>query len=217
MPQADSGELGVTPPRVRTRMPGTQRRQQLIEIARAMFAERGYDATSIEEIASRAQVSKPVVYEHFGGKEGLYAVIVDRELSYLLEAITSSLAQNRSRTRVEGVTLAVLSYIEARPDGFLILVRDQPVGAAEGSYSSLLNDAINQISHLLTGDFERRGLDPEYAPLYAQALTGLVATTATWWLDVREPSKEVVAAHLVNLIWNGLTHLEVNPGLSEAD
>ncbi|MBF6150494.1 TetR/AcrR family transcriptional regulator, partial [Nocardia nova] len=50
-------------------MTGTQRRQQLIEIGRALFAERGYDATSIEEIAQRAQVSKPVVYEHFGGKE----------------------------------------------------------------------------------------------------------------------------------------------------
>ncbi|MFD6450333.1 TetR/AcrR family transcriptional regulator, partial [Nocardia sp. NPDC060220] len=57
----------------RPRMTGTQRRQQLIEIGRALFAERGYDATSIEEIAQRAQVSKPVVYEHFGGKEGLYA------------------------------------------------------------------------------------------------------------------------------------------------
>ncbi len=59
----------------RIRMTGTQRRQQLIEIGRALFAERGgYEATSIEEIAQRANVSKPVVYEHFGGKEGgLYA------------------------------------------------------------------------------------------------------------------------------------------------
>lgn len=77
----------------RIRMTGTQRRQQLIEIGRALFAERGYEATSIEEIAQRANVSKPVVYEHFGGKEGLYAVVVDREMSRLLEMITSSLSQ----------------------------------------------------------------------------------------------------------------------------
>ena len=62
-------------------MTGTERRQQLIEIAKSLFAERGYEATSIEEIAQRAMVSKPVVYEHFGGKEGLYAVVVDREMS----------------------------------------------------------------------------------------------------------------------------------------
>jgi len=194
-------------------MTGTQRREQLIEIGRTVFAERGYEAASIEEIAARAQVSKPVVYEHFGGKEGLYAVVVDREMSKLLEMITSSLTQNRSRIRVERVALALLTYVEERTDGFRILVRDSPVAAAEGTYSSLLNEAVRQVGHILAGDFARRGLDPELAPLYAQALVGMVATTATWWLDERTPSKEVVAAHLVNLCWNGLTNLEADPQL----
>jgi AcrR family transcriptional regulator len=60
-------------------MTGSERRHQLIDVARSLFAERGYDGTAIEEIAARAHVSKPVVYEHFGGKEGLYAVLVDRD------------------------------------------------------------------------------------------------------------------------------------------
>lgn len=196
-------------------MTGTQRREQLIEIGRTLFAERGYEAASIEEIAARAQVSKPVVYEHFGGKEGLYAVVVDREMSKLLEMITSSLTQNRSRIRVERVALALLTYVEERTDGFRILVRDSPVAAPEGTYSSLLNEAVRQVGHILAGDFARRGFDPELAPLYAQALVGMVATTATWWLDDRTPSKEVVAAHLVNLCWNGLTNLEANPQLGQ--
>ncbi|MBM4482299.1 TetR family transcriptional regulator [Rhodococcus hoagii] len=199
----------------RTRMTGTQRREQLIEIGRALFAERGYEAASIEEIAARANVSKPVVYEHFGGKEGLYAVVVDREMSTLLEMITSSLTQNRSRIRVERVALALLTYVEERTDGFRILVRDSPVTADDGTYSSLLNEAVRQVGHILAGDFARRGLDPDLAPLYAQALVGMVATTATWWLDDRTPSKEVVAAHLVNLCWNGLTNLEADPQLGQ--
>lgn len=203
------------PPKVsRPRMTGTQRRQQLIEIGRALFAERGYDATSIEEIAQRAQVSKPVVYEHFGGKEGLYAVVVDREMSMLLDMITSSLTQNRSRIRLEQVALALLTYIEERTDGFRILVRDQPAATAEGRYSSLLNEATNQVAHILAGDFERRGFDTSLTGLYAQALVGMVSTAATWWLDERKPSKEVVASHLVNLCWNGLSHLEADPQLS---
>ncbi len=206
-----SGESHRVP---RLRMTGTQRRQQLIEIGRALFAERGYDATSIEEIAQRAQVSKPVVYEHFGGKEGLYAVVVDREMSMLLDMITSSLTQNRSRIRLEQVALALLTYIEERTDGFRILVRDQPAAAAEGRYSSLLNEATNQVAHILATDFERRGFDTSLSTLYAQALVGQVATAATWWLDERTPSKEVVAAHLVNLCWNGLSHLEADPQLS---
>ncbi|MFD6894999.1 TetR/AcrR family transcriptional regulator [Rhodococcus sp. NPDC060086] len=194
-------------------MTGTQRREQLIEIGRALFAERGYEGASIEEIAQRAQVSKPVVYEHFGGKEGLYAVVVDREMTILMSMVTESLTRNRSRVRVERAALALLTYVEERTDGFRILVRDSPMAAEEGTYSSLLNEAMRQVGQLLAGDFSRRGLNPELAPLYAQALVGMVATTATWWLDERTPSKEVVAAHLVNLCWNGLTRLEADPAL----
>jgi AcrR family transcriptional regulator len=204
----------TTPERAtRIRMTGTQRREQLIEIARTLFAERGYEASSIEEIAQRAAVSKPVVYEHFGGKEGLYAVVVDREMSTLLAMITDSLTGHRSRVRVEAVALALLTYVEERSDGFRILVRDSPVAAPDGTYSSLLNDAVGQVGHILAGDFERRGLNPQLSPLYAQALVGMVSMTAQWWLDDRTPPKEVVAAHVVNLCWNGLTNLEADPQL----
>ena len=194
-------------------MTGSERRHQLINIARSLFAERGYEGTSIEEVAHRAGVSKPVVYEHFGGKEGLYAVVVDREMSALLDGITSSLTNNRYRPRVERVVLALLTYVEERTDGFRLLLRDSPASISSGTYSSLINDAVNQVASILAGDFTRRGLDPELAPLYAQALVGSVTMTAQWWVEAREPSKEVVAAHLVNMMWNGLTNLEVDPQL----
>src|SRR5262249_16613500 len=63
-------------PRRRRRLTAAARRAQLIEIGRTVFAERGYAATSVEEIAARAKVSKPIVYEHFRGKDGLYAVVL---------------------------------------------------------------------------------------------------------------------------------------------
>lgn len=204
---------GHQPKPPRARMTGSERRHQLINIARSLFAERGYEATSIEEIAQRAGVSKPVVYEHFGGKEGLYAVVVDREMSALLDGITSSLTNNRYRPRVEHVVLALLTYVEERTDGFRLLLRDSPASVSSGTYSSLINDAVSQVASILAGDFTRRGLDPELAPLYAQALVGSVTLTAQWWLDAREPKKEVVAAHLVNMMWNGLTNLEIDPQL----
>lgn len=75
----------------RTRMSGVARREQLVAVGRSLFAEKGFDATSVEEIAARAKVSKPVVYEHFGGKEGLYAVVVDREVQSLIASLHSSL------------------------------------------------------------------------------------------------------------------------------
>jgi len=141
-------------------MTGAERRHQLIDVARSLFAERGYEGTSIEEIAQRANVSKPVVYEHFGGKEGLYAVVVDREMSALLDGITSSLTRmtnNRSRLRIERVALALLTYVDERTDGFRILTRDSPVGITSGTYSTLLNEAVNQVSSILAADFAKLG------------------------------------------------------------
>src|SRR4051812_19405655 len=96
----------------RARMTGQQRREQLIEIGRALFAERGFDGASIEEIAQRAHITKPVVYENFGGKEGLYAVVVDREVRELLARITRALDAEHPRAMLEQAALAFLSYIE---------------------------------------------------------------------------------------------------------
>lgn len=196
-------------------MTAPQRRAQLIEVARGLFAERGFEGTSIEEIAQRVSVSKPIVYEHFGGKEGLYAVVVDREMETLLEMVTASLSRNSSLHRIQSVALALLTYMEERTDGFRILMRGE--STSTGGFSSLLNDAISQVEHILAGEFDRRGFDPALAPMYAQALVGMVSVTAQWWLDVREPSKEVVAAHLVNLCWNGLARLNPNPRLISTD
>ncbi len=110
-------------------MTAAERREQLIEIARHLFAERGFDGTAVEEIANRAEVSKPVVYEHFGGKEGLYAVVVDREVTMLLTLMRGALTDGSSRELLEQAALALLGYIEEHPEGFRILVRDSPSAA----------------------------------------------------------------------------------------
>jgi AcrR family transcriptional regulator len=201
------------PNSTRVRMTGKERREQLLDIGRALFAERGFEAASIEEIASRANVSKPVVYEHFGGKEGLYAVVVDREMSHLLDLVTSALTGGHPRELLEQAALALLSYIEDETDGFRILVRDSPVTSTTGNFSSLINDIASQVEHILAGEFKARGFETKLAGLYSQALVGMVALTGQWWLEARKPKKEEVAAHLVNLAWNGLSGLETKPRL----
>ena len=114
-------------------MTGKQRREQLLDVGRKLFAERGFEGTSVEEIAATAEVSKPVVYEHFGGKEGLYAVVVDREIQILLDSVTGALTSDAGpRLMLEQAALALLDYIEASTDGFRILVRDSPVAQATG-------------------------------------------------------------------------------------
>ncbi|MDU0478218.1 TetR/AcrR family transcriptional regulator [Staphylococcus chromogenes] len=201
---------------VRRRMTGEQRREQLISIGRELFAERGFEGASVEEIAARAGVSKPVVYEHFGGKEGIYAAVVERDKKGLEETMVQSLESGRARERIESAVLAVLTYIENNSDGFQILVRDMNQGQ-ERTYSTLLNNIVGQASHILAQSFDRKGYDPELAVLYGQALVGMISMTAQWWLDTREPSKEVVATHIVNLCWNGLARLEQDPQLMQGD
>jgi AcrR family transcriptional regulator len=161
-------------------MSGAERREQLISVARTLFADRGFDGTSVEEIAARAQVSKPVVYEYFGGKEGQYALVVDREVRALLDGIRSSLTSGSERELVEQATLSLLDYIENNTDGFRILARDSSIGSTEGSFATILGDIASQVEHLLTRTFKKQGLDPKTAPLYAQMLVGMVALTGQW-------------------------------------
>jgi len=200
--------------RPRVRMTGKARREQLLDVGRVLFAERGYDGTSVEEVASRAGVSKPVVYEHFGGKEGLYAVVVDREVQALLDSFTSALSGSSPRELLEQATLALLTYIEDSADGFRILVRESPVGLERsGGFATIISDIASQVEHILGGQFKRLGYETKLAGLYSQALVGMVALTGQWWLDHRKPKRDEVAAHLVNLAWNGLSHLEPKPRL----
>jgi AcrR family transcriptional regulator len=194
-------------------MTGAARREQLIEISRGLFAERGFDATSVEEIAGRAEVSKPVVYEHFGGKEGLYAAVVDREVRSLLGLVRTALTASGPRALVEQAAVAFLDYVDQSSEGFRILVRDSPVGSASGSFVSILGDVASRVEHILAAEFTARGYDAAAAPMYAQMLVGMVGTTGQWWLDARTPAKDVVAAHLVNLAWNGLAGIEKEPTL----
>ncbi|GGP59661.1 TetR family transcriptional regulator [Saccharothrix coeruleofusca] len=197
----------------RVRMTGKERREQLLDVARALFAEKGFEVTSVEEIAHRAGVSKPVVYEHFGGKEGIYAVVVDREMQSLMDQIVNALSGGHPRELLEQAACALLDYIEGSTDGFRILVRDSPVASSTGTFSSLLNDIASQVESILGLHFSRQGYDRRLAALYSQALVGMVALTGQWWLEVRKPKKDEVAAHLVNLAWKGLSHMDHKPKL----
>ncbi len=203
-------------------MTRAERREQLIDVARTLFAERGLEGTSVEEIATHAQVSKPVVYEHFGGKEGLYAVVVDREVRTLHDSIAAAITRPATdpRSLIELGTLALLEYIEENTDGFRIISRDSSPYTQSGTYQTILSSIVVRVEGLLAKHFEHRGYAPETAPLYAQMLVGLVALAGQWWVDNRDVThldKREVATHLVNLAWNGMRHLKPNPQLRLSD
>jgi AcrR family transcriptional regulator len=197
-----------------TRLTAAARRAQLIEIGREVFAERGYGATSVEEIAARAKVSKPILYDHFGGKEGLYAVVVDRELAYILNSIVEAVSSGSARARLEQATLAYLNYVKERPLGFAVLLRDAPQHRRSGEMPALMYELADRIGDVFTEQFRDAGYDPKSAPIYAHALVGMVAFVGQWWTESSNPPPvETVASHIAALAWRGLRHLPKQPNL----
>ena len=166
-------------------MTSLQRREQLIEVGRSLFAAKGFEAVSVEEIAAHAKVSKPIVYEHFGGKEGLYAVIVDREMRALTGTLTAALDDPTVHPRqiVERTALALLTYIEENAEGFQVLVRDSPSTDPSGSFSSLMGDIAVRVEDILSETFKRQKL----------SVKGV--------------------AYIVDLAWHGLSRLDSKPQL----
>jgi AcrR family transcriptional regulator len=199
------------------RLTGQARRAQLVEVGRAVFAKRGYEGTSVEEIAARAHVSKPIVYEHFGGKEGLYAVVVDREMDYVVRRITEAISTGTPRQRVEQAALAFLTYVKDHPDGFAILAHDTPLVSPSSGMASLLNDLAERVGDVFAATFKAAGYDPRASPIYAQALIGMVTFVGRWWTEARKPGVEEVAAHIAALAWMGLRHLPKKPRVNRLD
>jgi AcrR family transcriptional regulator len=196
----------------RKKLTAAARRAQLIQVGRQVFAEKGYEATSVEEIASRAKVSKPIVYEHFGGKEGLYAVVVDREMEYVIDVISEALSAGSPRERAEQAALAFLTWVKDRPDGFAVLAHDAPTTVvSSGGFSSLLNEVAERVSDVFAEALKQAGYDPDVAPIYAHALIGMVTLVGQWWSVVRKPSVDEVASHIVALAWMGLRNLPEKP------
>jgi AcrR family transcriptional regulator len=151
------------------------------------------------------------VYEHFGGKEGLYAVIVDREMDYVVRRISEAIATGTPRERVEHAALAFLTYVKDHPDGFAILSHDAPAAAGRSGLASLLNDVAERVGDVFAASFKNAGYDAKGAPIYAHALIGMVTFVGQWWTEARKPPVEEVATHIAALAWMGLRHLPKRP------
>jgi AcrR family transcriptional regulator len=197
--------------RKKKRLSASERRAQLIEVGRKVFAERGYEATSVEELAAQARISKPILYEHFGGKEGLYAVVVDREIEAVVSTISAAIATGSPRQRAEQAVIAFLSYVQDQPEGFAVLCHDSPISVSGGGMSSLLAVVGDRVGDVFTEAFEAAGYKSKMAPMYAQALIGMVSFVGQWWTETRSPPVEQVASHLSALAWMGLRHLPKKP------
>lgn len=197
---------------MKKRLSAPERRLQLLHVGRSVFAVSGYESASIEEIARQAGVSKPIVYEHFGSKEGLHAAVVDRELDTLVERVTQSISEGSARARFEGAVLAFLTYVKEEPEGFAVLTRDSPTAQARRGLTRVIGDTAERVGDVFAISFKSAGFNAKVSPIYANALVGMVTQVGQWWAaESRGVSIELVAKHVAALGWMGLRHLPVEP------
>lgn len=196
-------------------MTAYERREQLISVGRSLFAQRDLSTLSVEEIAAAAKVTKPIIYEHFGGKEGLYAVVVDRELKTLSDSLNDffdNVSENEHQTLEKGI-LVFLTYVEEHNEGFHVLLRDSPTTNPSGSFNTLLATVTVRTEKTLEHSLKRSKLPTKGAHYYATMIVGLTVFSAESWVEDPKISKEELAAYIVNMAWYGMRGITARPEL----
>jgi AcrR family transcriptional regulator len=189
-----------------SRLPRGARRVQLLRAAQDVFVAQGFHAAAMDDIADRAGVSKPVLYQHFPGKRELYLALLEEHVSELAERVGEAMEGTAdNRARVDGAVGAYFAFIDAEGEAFRLvfesdLRNDVDVRAIVDRGTQVCVEAIAEVIAADTG------LDPERALLLAAGLTGLSETAARWWLPRKGTvSREEAVALMSALAWRGIS------------
>jgi AcrR family transcriptional regulator len=188
------------------RLPRDERRAQLLVAALEVFTAAGYHSAAMDEIADRANVSKPVLYQHFPSKLELYLAVLDLHIDSLVFAIQKAIASNRENSsRVAATVEAYFGFIDAEGEAFRLLFESDM--NLEPQVRERLNrmtyDCAAAVSAVISID---TGLGKEESMMLAVGIIGTVQTTARHWLDRDGKIDRKRATELVmNLIWRGIS------------
>jgi AcrR family transcriptional regulator len=187
------------------RLSRSARRAQLLVAARDVFAAQGYHAAAMDDIAEKAGVSKPVLYQHFPGKLELYRALLTTYADELVERVRAAIGNTQdNRERVEAAVCAYFDFVAGEGQAYRLVfesdLRGEPEAAAV--VDGALTRCIDTVAAAVTTD---AGLDTPRARLLAVGLVGLSQVTAQYWLDSDQsvPRDEAVAL-MSSLAWRGL-------------
>jgi AcrR family transcriptional regulator len=188
------------------RLPRDERRAQLLSAALEVFTAAGYHSAAMDEIADRANVSKPVLYQHFPSKLELYLAVLDLHIDSLVFALQKAIAEHRGNSdRVKATVEAYFGFIDAEGEAFRLLFESDM--NLEPQVRERLNrmtyDCAAAVSAVISIE---TGLAKEESMMLAVGLIGTVQTTARHWLDRDGKIDRTRATELVmNLIWRGIS------------
>jgi len=193
------------------RMPRDERRAQLLSAALEVFTVAGYHSAAMDEIAERAGVSKPVLYQHFPSKLELYLAVLDTHIDSLVFAIQRAIQSTPDNSeRVQATIGAYFDFIEAEGEAFRLLFEsDMSVEpAVRERLNRMTYDCAAAVSAVISLD---TGLPQEAAMLLGVGLIGSAQVTARHWLERDSKLSRQQAQSLVtNIIWRGISGFPIN-------
>jgi AcrR family transcriptional regulator len=186
-------------------MPRSERRAQLLESALGVFVAQGYHAAAMDDIAERAGVSKPVLYQHFPGKLELYLALLDQSCDTIIDACNEALAStDDNKQRVTATVHVFYDYVADAQGAFRLvfesdLTNEPPVRERVERVTRDCAEAIAKVIH------EDTGLSHEQSRLLAVSLVGMAQVRARFWLDdPHEIDREDAATLVAGLAWRGI-------------
>jgi AcrR family transcriptional regulator len=189
-----------------TRLPRHERRAQLLDAALEVFVSQGYHAAAMDEIAERAGVSKPVLYQHFPSKLKLYLALLDQSVDELLETVRDALRSTEdNRQRVAATFSAYFEYVESEGQAFRLVFESDlsNEAAVRERLERGQQECAEMISQMVRQD---AGLDEDEAHLLSVGMVGLAQVTARYWLSTRDHIPREAAEQLVSrLAWRGIS------------
>ncbi len=209
-----AGDLAAIEAEVAThahgRVPRPLRRRQALAVAEQLFVERGYAGASMDELAARIGVSKPVVYDLVGGKEKVFEACMARAADALAEAVAGAVlaAGDADVERLRAGALAWFRFIDERRSLWdaLLATDDAPVSAAVEAIRARQDDFV--AAQLAAGARDAgRDVDPELVGAVATAMNGAFEALGRWWNQHPDRTPEELAALYTSLLLPGLTAL----------
>jgi len=188
------------------RLPRHERRRQLLDAALEVFVSQGYHAAAMDDIAERAGVSKPVLYQHFPGKLELYLALLDESVDSLVETVREALrSTTENRQRVAATFSAYFEYVAGEGQAFRLVFESDlsNEAAVRDRLERGQRECAAMISPMVRKD---AGLDDDEANLVSVGMVGLAQVTARYWLSTsdhipREAAEQIVA----RLAWRGIS------------
>jgi AcrR family transcriptional regulator len=193
----------------RRRMRAPERREQLLAVARKVFASGGYQTVTMDDVARQAGVTKPILYDHFPSKRDLYRGLLEHDLAALYEKIRTALgAPKGNRERIRASFQAYFDFVDEEGAGFRLLMKEA-VGAEE-EFRAMVQEWREQILRDVTKVIERESegrLDRREAEDVAQALIGMAETVSQYEPGRTKRERRTTVDTLVRLAWRGITGL----------